>query len=172
MMKLLGIVALVSVVIAATVVITKHSDGILAAFTSRADSSPTTLPSPTPLPRRVSFRDITVNFENRIGDVTPQGVFIKAFYKLVNVTDSDVYISESDIALVTEDDQRYGQSEEGLLAYAKGNKSELFDKRRVTPFGMLPSIAIFDVPLTGFRRSLQIQFRDDPTWPLPSPSLR
>ena len=39
MMKLLGMVALVSVVIAATVVITKHSDDILAAFTSWTDSS-------------------------------------------------------------------------------------------------------------------------------------
>ena len=39
MMKLLSIVALVSVVIAAMVVITKHSDDILAAFTSWTDSS-------------------------------------------------------------------------------------------------------------------------------------
>jgi hypothetical protein len=39
MMKLLGIIALVAVVIAATVVITKHSDDILAAFTSWTDSS-------------------------------------------------------------------------------------------------------------------------------------
>jgi hypothetical protein len=37
MMKLLSIVALVLVVIAATVVITKHSDDILAAFTSWTD---------------------------------------------------------------------------------------------------------------------------------------
>ena len=39
MMKLLGLVALVSVVIAATVVITRYSDDILAAFTSWTDSS-------------------------------------------------------------------------------------------------------------------------------------
>ena len=39
MMKLLSIVALALVVIAATVVITKHSDNILAAFTSWTDSS-------------------------------------------------------------------------------------------------------------------------------------
>ena len=39
MMKLLSIIALVSVVIAAMVVITKHSDDILAAFTSWTDSS-------------------------------------------------------------------------------------------------------------------------------------
>ena len=39
MMKLLGVIALVAVVIAATVVITKHSDDILAAFTSWTDSS-------------------------------------------------------------------------------------------------------------------------------------
>ena len=39
MMKLLGIIALGAVVIAATVVITKHSDDILAAFTSWTDSS-------------------------------------------------------------------------------------------------------------------------------------
>ena len=39
MMKLLGVIALVAVVIAATVVITRYSDGILAAFTSWTDSS-------------------------------------------------------------------------------------------------------------------------------------
>ena len=39
MMKLLSVIALVLVVIAATVVITKHSDDILAAFTSWTDSS-------------------------------------------------------------------------------------------------------------------------------------
>ena len=39
MMKLIGLIALVLVVIAATVAITKHSDDILAAFTSWTDSS-------------------------------------------------------------------------------------------------------------------------------------
>ena len=39
MMKPLGLVALVLVVIAATVVITRHSDDILSAFTSWTDSS-------------------------------------------------------------------------------------------------------------------------------------
>ena len=39
MMKLLGLIALVFVVIAAMVVITKHSYGIFAAFTSWTDSS-------------------------------------------------------------------------------------------------------------------------------------
>ena len=39
MMKPIGLVVLVLVVIAATVVITKHSDDILATFTSWTDSS-------------------------------------------------------------------------------------------------------------------------------------
>ena len=39
MMKLLGVIALVSVVIAATVVTTRYSDDIYAAFTSWTDSS-------------------------------------------------------------------------------------------------------------------------------------
>ena len=39
MMKLLSVIALVSVVIAATVVITRYSDNIFAAFTSWTDSS-------------------------------------------------------------------------------------------------------------------------------------
>ena len=39
MRKLLSVIALVAVVIAATVVITKHSDDIFAAFTSWTDSS-------------------------------------------------------------------------------------------------------------------------------------
>ena len=39
MIKLLGMVALVLVVIAATIVITRHSDDILSAFTSWTDSS-------------------------------------------------------------------------------------------------------------------------------------
>ena len=39
MMRLLGTIALGMVVIAATAVITKHSDGILSAFTSWTDSS-------------------------------------------------------------------------------------------------------------------------------------
>ena len=38
-MKLLGVIALVAVVITATVVITKHSDDILAPFTSWTASS-------------------------------------------------------------------------------------------------------------------------------------
>ena len=126
--------------------------------------------TPTPVRLRVFFRIESVSFEDRIGDVLPQGVFIKAWYDLVNVSDSTMYASESDITLVTEDGQRHEQSMEGLLAYVGGDQSRLFDRERVARGSILPSIAIFDVPLTGFRRRLQIQFRDGPTQPLPSPS--
>ena len=56
MMKLLSIVALVYVVIAATVVITKHSNDILAAFTSWTDSSAQVVQSSTQRARNISTK--------------------------------------------------------------------------------------------------------------------
>ena len=66
-MKLLGIVALVFVVIAATVVITRYSDNIFAAFTSWTDSSPT----PTAVPIKALLEVVDMKYKlGEEGEVT------------------------------------------------------------------------------------------------------
>ena len=69
MMKLLGVIALVAVVIAATVVITKHSDDILAAFTSWTDSS-------AQVPGVVPFQGV---LSDSTGDLAADGDYTVTF---------------------------------------------------------------------------------------------
>ena len=131
--------------------------------------------TPTPIPRIVLLDITSVDYYDsfrysRIHDTPrtiPQKIFIVVSVDLWNLTDTVLYISESDVTLITEDGERLEFSREGSVAFRRLRKTGPFDNVRLGRQSKLSVTYVFDIIPTGFRRHLQLQFEDDPPKELP-----
>jgi hypothetical protein len=142
-----------------------RSMGIETILRDQPTPAPTPTVTPTPVPERV-FLDIrSSEYRNYTGlksDSNPQGLFILVYLDLVNLTDSALYVSESDMTLITEDGQRHEFSREASIFYVGGDEAKLFNRTEVLTGETLGAVWIFELIPTSSPIHLQLQFRDDP----------
>lgn len=155
--------------------------------------------------RRIDVFDSFVVFVDQIGGykdaereivieepALPSGVFVRVAIRVRNVTDSTLFLRDSDFQIVDEDGRSYPPSSLGTQAYSRSRMAGirkgsdwfappptpppstyttttfaidghnvLYQRLAVRSGADVRIFAIFDIPKTGFERSLKIRFLDD-----------
>ena len=100
--------------------------------------------------------------QESVGDVRPSGIFLLVYFDLVNMSENQLTVSDSDFELVDEQGDTYSISFDGTLGYVNGDSSLFYLNERIVPGETLEVVEIFDLPRSVIHNVFTLKFNESP----------